>query len=90
MQQDSAWSVFKQDMFLENPSEAPKLRSSMTNAQYLDAISAPSSGKGKRKPATKRVDDPIEISDESDEEEQETRVSERNGEVQAANDEERA
>jgi len=60
----------------------------MTNAQYLDAISAPSSSKGRRKTATKRADDLIEISDESDDDE--PRVRERSGEVQATNDGERS
>jgi DNA-directed RNA polymerase-3 subunit RPC5 len=57
----------------------------MTNAQYLDAISAPSSGKGKRKTGTKRADDPIEISDESDDDDEQL-VSERIGEMQATDD----
>jgi hypothetical protein len=48
----------------------------MTNAQYLDVISAPSSGKGlKKKPNHKRTEDPIQISDESDDEEEGPRPS---------------
>jgi DNA-directed RNA polymerase-3 subunit RPC5 len=79
-------------MYLADPSTAPKLKSSMSNREYLDAISAPSSGKGKRKSAAKAADELVEISDESDEDEQpnagekgeeEPKVSERDGEVQA-------
>lgn len=44
----------------------------MTDSQFLDTISAPSSGKGGRKKAPKRTQDElIEISDESDEQEEE-------------------
>jgi DNA-directed RNA polymerase III subunit RPC5 len=61
----------------------------MTNAQYLDAISAPSSRKGlKKKSAHKRMEDPIEISDESDDEE-EPRVSEKTDGEQETHNEER-
>lgn len=47
------------------------LRSRLDNVEFLDVISAPSSSKGmKRKNADKQgVEDLIEISDESDEEE---------------------
>jgi DNA-directed RNA polymerase-3 subunit RPC5 len=87
-------------MYLSDTSTAPKLKSSMSNREYLDAISAPSSGKGKRKTAAKPADELIEISDESDEEEQpkasetveeeEPKVSKRGGEVQIVDDKEGA
>lgn len=42
-----------------------KLHSNMSDDQYLDAISAPSSGRGLKKKSHKRQDT-IDISDESD------------------------
>lgn len=52
--------------------DAPKLHSSLNNNQFLDTISAPSSGKGSRKkPAGKKnTDELVEISDDSDEDEE--------------------
>jgi DNA-directed RNA polymerase-3 subunit RPC5 len=58
-------------LFLTGIADAPKLHSNLTNNQFLDAISAPSSGKGSKKKSTRRtVDELIEISDESDEQEE--------------------
>jgi|TARA_R110002003_G_scaffold96_14_gene7522 DNA-directed RNA polymerase-3 subunit RPC5 len=57
-------------LFLPDTADAPKLHSHLNNSQFLDAISAPSSGKGGKKKAAKRTaEDLIEISDDSDEEE---------------------
>ncbi|KAF2248854.1 hypothetical protein BU26DRAFT_530916 [Trematosphaeria pertusa] len=75
---ETAYEAYSERLFLENTSAAPKLHANMNNSQYLDAISAPSSGKGmKKKSAHKRHEDLVEISDESDapEEEEEPRVS---------------
>jgi DNA-directed RNA polymerase-3 subunit RPC5 len=55
--------------------DAPKLHSTLNNDQFLDAISAPSSNKGAKRKTTQRrtANDLVEISDDSDEEEQEGR-----------------
>lgn len=62
----------------------------MNNSQYLDAISAPSSGKGmKKKPTAKRHEQTIEISDDSDAPEEEaSRVSQKRDGGQVGNAEE--
>jgi DNA-directed RNA polymerase-3 subunit RPC5 len=53
-------------LFLPDTADAPKLHSHLNNSQFLDAIS----GKGGKKKAAKRTaEDLIEISDDSDEEE---------------------
>lgn len=56
-------------MFIDDTKNAAKLKSSMTNEQYLDAISAERhdpSGRSKKKPLTKKQMQRIEDSDESD------------------------
>lgn len=69
---DAAFDSYGERLFLPDPSEAPQLHSSLTNNQFLDTMSAPSSGKGSKKKAhAKRADELVEISDDSDEEEQE-------------------
>lgn len=86
-QSDTAYQTFEEHLFLHDTAASAKLYSTMNHAQYLDAISAPSSGKGTRKKVSqKRNEDPIEISDESDESdesgdeaEDESRVSEMHG-----------
>ncbi|KAF1948376.1 hypothetical protein CC80DRAFT_486253 [Byssothecium circinans] len=62
-----AFSTFEECLFLPETATAPVLHSNMTNSQYLDAISAPSSGRGHKKlPARKRAEVLLEISDDSD------------------------
>lgn len=65
-----AFDSYTERLFLPDTSTAPKLHSTLNNHQFLDAISAPSSGKGGKKKATSRrgADDLIEISDDSEEE----------------------
>lgn len=70
-QSQEAYAAYSERLFLPDVSEAPKLHSALTDSQFLDTISAPSSGKGGRKKAPKRThDELIEISDESDEQEE--------------------
>lgn len=75
-QTDASYAAFEERLFIEWPDKAAKLHSNMTDEQYLDAISAPSSGKGvKKKSSHKRV---VDISDqaESDTEERKPDKSE--------------
>ncbi|KAL5118151.1 hypothetical protein ACEQ8H_003986 [Pleosporales sp. CAS-2024a] len=68
-----AYTAYGERLFLSDVADAPKLYSDLNNNQFLDAISAPSAGKGFKKKASKRTaDELIEISDESDEEDTET------------------
>lgn len=66
-----AFDTYIERLFLQDTAAAPKLHSSQTNSQFLDAMSAPSSGKGGKKKTTSRrgADDLIDISDDSEEEE---------------------
>ena len=74
MQSDEAYSTYSDRLFLADTADAPKLHSMLNNDQFLDAISAPSSGKGAKKKTQRRTaHDLVEISDDSDEEEQEER-----------------
>jgi DNA-directed RNA polymerase-3 subunit RPC5 len=71
VQAAEAYTAYNERLFLPDVSDAPKLHSNLSNNQFLDIISAPSSSKGGKKAAPKRTaDDLIEISDESDEEEE--------------------
>jgi hypothetical protein len=65
LQSQEAYDAYSEKLFLAEPNTAPKLRSTMNNAQYLDNISAPS----KKRRAPRRKEDLVEISDDSDEEE---------------------
>ena len=72
MQVQEAYDAYAHRMFLPDSADAPKLRSNLNNNQFLDAISAPSSGKGSKKKITSRraTNELIEISDESDDQEE--------------------
>ncbi|KAK7703505.1 hypothetical protein SLS57_010944 [Botryosphaeria dothidea] len=66
---EEAFQTYHDKMFIDDTKNAAKLKSSMTNEQYLDAISAERhdpSGRSKKKPLTKRQMQRIEDSDESD------------------------
>ena len=65
-----AFDTYTERLFLPDTSAAPKLHSNLNNNQFLDAISAPSSGIGGKKKITPRrgADDLIDISDDSEEE----------------------
>ncbi|KAF2829459.1 hypothetical protein CC86DRAFT_437228 [Ophiobolus disseminans] len=66
-----AYDGYSERLFLPDTQDAPKLRSNLSNNQFLDAISAPSSGKGGKKKTQRRAaDELIEISDESDDQEE--------------------
>ncbi|KAF2258490.1 hypothetical protein CC78DRAFT_537718 [Lojkania enalia] len=67
---DTSFGAYEDRLFLKDAPQAAKLHASMNNAQFLDAISAPSTDKhGKKKPAPKRHNHPvIDISDSSDDE----------------------
>ena len=70
VQSELAYDSYGERLFLSPTIDAPKLRSNLDNDEFLDVISAPSAGKGaKRKNAT-REKELIEISDESDEEDE--------------------
>lgn len=70
LQSELAYDSYSERLFLPTTIDAPKLRSNLNNDQFLDVISAPSAGKGaKRKNSTKEKE-LIEISDESDEEDE--------------------
>jgi DNA-directed RNA polymerase-3 subunit RPC5 len=70
VQSELAYDSYSERLFLAPTIDAPKLRSNLNNEQFLDVMSAPSAGKGaKRKNAT-REKELIEISDESDEEDE--------------------
>lgn len=70
LQTPNAYETYEERLFLSEPATAPKLHSSLNNNQFLDTISAPSSSRGARKrTGSKRgVDELVEISDVSDEE----------------------
>ncbi|KAH7088906.1 hypothetical protein FB567DRAFT_440680 [Paraphoma chrysanthemicola] len=71
-----AYTSYGERLFLPDVADAPKLHSHLNNDQFLDAISAPSSGKGGKKKLTKRTaEELIEISDSDEEEEDEPTVS---------------
>lgn len=56
-QTDDSYAVYHDKLFVQDTASAAKLSSSMTNEEYLDAISAPRvdpSGRTKKKPLTKR------------------------------------
>ncbi|KAL2356792.1 DNA-directed RNA polymerase III subunit Rpc5 [Cryomyces antarcticus] len=67
---DAAYAAYHERLFVADIEAAPKLKSSMTNEQYLDAISAPRvdpSGRSKKKPLTKKQMAAIDLAeDESD------------------------
>ncbi|KAL1643750.1 hypothetical protein SLS58_004766 [Diplodia intermedia] len=66
---DEAFEAYHDKMFVADTENAAKLRSSMTNEQYLDAISAERhdpSGRSKKKPLTKKQMQRIEDSEDSD------------------------
>lgn len=65
-----AFDSYTERLFLPDTSAALKLHANLNNHQFLDAISAPSSGKGAKKKTTSKrgADDLIEISDDSEEE----------------------
>jgi DNA-directed RNA polymerase III subunit RPC5 len=70
-----AYDAYRETLFLKDPSNTIRLKSAMSNEEYLEAISAPRhdpSGRQKKKPLTKRQRQAIELSDDSDELEGET------------------
>ncbi|KAK7527042.1 DNA-directed RNA polymerase III subunit Rpc5 [Phyllosticta citriasiana] len=69
---EEAYDMFHEKLFVDETEGAPRLRSNMTNEQYLDAISCerhdPSDTMKKKKPLTKRQMQRIEDSEESEDE----------------------
>ncbi|EOD48254.1 putative dna-directed rna polymerase iii complex subunit rpc37 protein [Neofusicoccum parvum UCRNP2] len=66
---DEAFETYHEKMFVHDTENTAKLKSSMTNEQYLDAISAERhdpSGRSKKKPLTKKQMQRIEDSEDSD------------------------
>ncbi|OCK77711.1 hypothetical protein K432DRAFT_427797 [Lepidopterella palustris CBS 459.81] len=65
-----AYALYNEKLFVEDTKSAPKLRSSMNNEEYLDAISAPridpSDKVGKKRPLTRKQMHAADESDESD------------------------
>lgn len=66
--QGESYDAYTERLFLEDPGSAQKLHASMSNAGFLDAISVPSSEKGKKRSPSKPQADLVQISDVSDEE----------------------
>ncbi|KAF1939039.1 hypothetical protein EJ02DRAFT_266766 [Clathrospora elynae] len=68
-----AFETYNERLFLSDTAAAPKLQSRLNNDEFLDTIS----GKGGKKKATAKhgADDLIEISDESDDDDEEPIVS---------------
>ncbi|OCL07692.1 hypothetical protein AOQ84DRAFT_440046 [Glonium stellatum] len=75
-----AYAAYHEKLFVQDTAAAPKLHSSMTNEQYLDAISAPridpSDKNSKKKPLTRRQMHAIEESEDSDDQAEESHVAE--------------
>lgn len=69
-QSEVAYDSYSERLFLPATIGAPKLRSNLNNDQFLDVISAPSAGKGAKRRNSVREKELIEISDESDEEDE--------------------
>ncbi|CAN9222434.1 unnamed protein product [Alternaria alternata] len=67
---ERAFDAYHDRLFLADVASAPKLQSKIDNNEFLDAIS--SSGKGGKKKPRRGAEDLIEISDDSDEEEEAT------------------
>ncbi|OAL03859.1 hypothetical protein IQ06DRAFT_374902 [Phaeosphaeriaceae sp. SRC1lsM3a] len=65
-----AYNAYSERLFLPDVADAPKLHSKLNNDQFLDVISAPSSGKGGKKTSRRTAGEMIEISDDSEEEEE--------------------
>ncbi|OAL54391.1 hypothetical protein IQ07DRAFT_530563 [Pyrenochaeta sp. DS3sAY3a] len=72
---DPAFDQFQDRLFLKNTAEAPKLRSTLNNAQFLDAISAKPGRRGGKGKAAQRAADEELLAADSDIEEMETTVS---------------
>ncbi|KAF2645642.1 hypothetical protein P280DRAFT_388755 [Massarina eburnea CBS 473.64] len=84
-----AFESFEERLFLPDTAAAAMLHSNMTNNQYLDAISAPSAGRGlKKRPSNRRQGAMVEISDDSDAGEEPTVSGKKDGDGQALNSEE--
>jgi len=66
LQADASYAAFEERLFLADTKDAQKLHSSMSDDQYLDAISAPSGGKGIKKKSSHKRHDTVDISDDSD------------------------
>ncbi|KAJ4397942.1 hypothetical protein N0V91_010578 [Didymella pomorum] len=65
-----AYDSYSERLFLPTTIDAPKLRSNLNNDQFLDVMSAPSAGKGSKRRHLAKETELIEISDESDEEDE--------------------
>ncbi|KAL1591411.1 hypothetical protein SLS60_012024 [Paraconiothyrium brasiliense] len=63
---DASYAAFEERLFLAETKDAPKLHSSMSDDQYLDAISAPSSGKSSKKKSSHKRPETVDISDSDD------------------------
>ncbi|CAI6332501.1 unnamed protein product [Periconia digitata] len=71
LQTKDAYGTYEECLFVHDTAAAPKLHADMSNGEYLDTLSAPSGGKGLKKKMPQKRQELIEISDESDEEENE-------------------
>ncbi|EON61080.1 hypothetical protein W97_00291 [Coniosporium apollinis CBS 100218] len=71
---DEAYGIYHDKLFIHDTEGASQLKSSMTNEEYLDAISAPRhdpSGRSKKKPLTKKQMQVIEESEGSEDDPEE-------------------
>lgn len=68
LQDETSYDSFFDRLFVADTDAAPKLQSSMSNNEYLDAISALATGKPVKKKPTQRRSDIMDISDDSEDE----------------------
>lgn len=69
-QETEAYDAYHEKLFVHDSDNAPRLKSSMTNIEYLEAISAPRvdpSGKRRKPPMTKKQRAAIEVAEVADE-----------------------
>lgn len=66
IQSQEAYDTYGDRLFLQDTAAAPKLRSNLTNTQFLDTISG--HGRGGKKRSRPTANDLVEISDDSDDE----------------------
>ncbi|KAJ9623101.1 hypothetical protein H2203_006034 [Taxawa tesnikishii (nom. ined.)] len=62
-----SYDSYRDKLFLKDPENAPRLKSTMTNEEYLDAISAPRkdpSGRKKKRPMTRKERVQIELGED--------------------------
>ena len=67
VQEMVSYDVYREKLFVQQTENATKLKSTMTNEEYLDAISAPRndpSGRRKKKPLTRKQRAAIDLAED--------------------------